>query len=341
MHIPDGYLSPQTWLPLTTIAVLFVAHATRKVKAELRSRQIPYLALGASFSFVIMMFNIPAPGGTSGHAVGSVVIAILLGPWSACVAVTLALVIQALLFGDGGITALGANCLTMAVVMPFVGWYVYRLVRGGTLSPRLQTLAAALAGYVGLNVAALYTAVLLGIQPLVAVGADGRPLYAPYPLSVAVPAMAVEHLLIFGLVEAVVTVLVIASLQKTDPTLLELRQGYPPERPGSTHRLWYGLGVLTVLTPLGVILPVALHAGGAWGEWTPSAICTKIGYLPAGMQKFAGVWSAPLPDYSLPGLEKTGILQQSFAYFGSAVVGVCLTLLITRLWAWFSSRQTT
>ena len=96
MHIPDGYLSPQTWVPLTAIVVPILALAGRKVKANLRSRQVPFLALGASFSFVIMMFNIPTPGGTTGHAVGSVVTASLLGPWAACVAVTLALVIQAL-----------------------------------------------------------------------------------------------------------------------------------------------------------------------------------------------------------------------------------------------------
>ena len=79
------------------------------------------LAIGAAFSFVVMMFNVPIPGGSTGHAVGGVRVAILLGPWAAMIAITVALVIQALLFGDGGITAIGANCINMAVVIPFVG----------------------------------------------------------------------------------------------------------------------------------------------------------------------------------------------------------------------------
>ena len=332
MHIPDGYLSPQTWVPLTAIAVPILALAARKVKANLRSRQVPFLALGASFSFVIMMFNIPTPGGTTGHVVGSVVTAILLGPWAACVAVTLALVIQALLFGDGGITALAANCLTMAVVMPFVGWYVYRLMAGETPSPRRRTLAAALAGYVALNVAALYTAVLLGIQPLIAHGVDGRPLYASYPLSVAVSAMAAEHLLLFGVVEAAVTALVIASLRRTDPALLA-RPGETPERSDVMIRLWSGLGVLTCLSPLGVILPAAFNAESAWGEWSPGKISQMVGYLPVGMGKVAGIWKAPLLDYTLPGIENAGLLLQSTAYVLSAVMGIGITVLCLKLWA--------
>jgi cobalt/nickel transport system permease protein len=265
--------------------------------------------------------------------VGSVVTDILLGPWAACLTVTLALVIQALLFGDGGITALAANCLTMAVVMPFVGWYVYRLMAGETPSPRRQTLAAALAGYVALNVAALYTAVLLGIQPLIARGVDGRPLYAPYPLSVAVSAMAVEHLLLFGVVEAAVAALVIASLRRTDPALVALSNGETPERSDVMTRLWSGLGVLTCLTPLGVILPAAFNSESAWGEWSPGKISQMVGYLPVEMGKLAGIWKAPLLDYTLPGIESAGLLLQGTAYVLSAVMGIGITVLCLKLWA--------
>jgi len=94
-----------------------VAIAVRKVKSELSSRNIPYLGMAAAFSFIIMMFNLPIPGGTTGHAVGSAVIAILFGPWAAIIAVSVALIIQAFIFGDGGITAIGANCFNMAVFM--------------------------------------------------------------------------------------------------------------------------------------------------------------------------------------------------------------------------------
>jgi cobalt/nickel transport system permease protein len=224
LHIPDGYLGPQTYITSYAVMVPFWAVASRKLGQSLKSRQVPLLAMGAAFSFVIMMFNIPIPGGTTGHAVGAVLVAVLLGPWAACVAVTTALVVQALMFGDGGITALGANCLTMAVIMPFAGWGVYRLMRKVSGRPWLP-LAAAAGGYVGLNASAVVTAVLFGLQPILAHDAAGHPLYAPYPLMVALPAMAGGHLLVFGWVEAVVTGFVVAYLQRHAPHLL------PAERP--------------------------------------------------------------------------------------------------------------
>jgi cobalt/nickel transport system permease protein len=160
-----------------------------------------------------MMFNVPLPGGTTGHAVGGVLIAIAVGPWGAMLSLSIALVIQALLFADGGVTAIGANCLNIAFVMPFTGYCVYRLVSRAFPSDRGRTLAAGIGGWVGLNCAALTTAVMFGIQPLLHTGPDGRALYAPYPLSVAVPAMLLQHLLLFGVVEALVTGLVVRHLQ--------------------------------------------------------------------------------------------------------------------------------
>lgn len=221
MHIPDGYLGPQTYVAGYVAAAPFWAAASRIVGRTLRSRQVPMLALGAAFCFVIMMFNVPIPGGTTGHAVGGVLIAVLLGPWAACIAVSVALIVQAFLFGDGGITAIGANCLNMAVIMPFVGYGVYRLIAGRSeATSRRRWIGAAIGGYIGLNAAALATAFEFGIQPLIARDAAGHALYAPYPLKIAIPAMAIEHLLIFGIVEAVVTGLVVAYIQRTDPSLL-------------------------------------------------------------------------------------------------------------------------
>ena len=128
MHIPDGYLGPQTYAVLDVAMIPIWAVAAVKVKKTLKTKQVPLMALGAAFSFVIMMFNMPVIGGSTGHAVGATLIAILLGPWAACISVSIALVIQALVFGDGGITAIGANVFNMAVVMPFVGYYLYRLI---------------------------------------------------------------------------------------------------------------------------------------------------------------------------------------------------------------------
>jgi cobalt/nickel transport system permease protein len=127
-----------------------------------------------------------------------------------------------LLFGDGGITAIAANCFNIAFVMPMVGYGVYLLIgKGAPATSKRKWIAGAVAGYVGLNVAALTTAVMFGLQPLLARGSDGRPLYFPYPLEVAVPVMAAEHLLLFGFIEAILTALLIIYFQRSDPSMLE------------------------------------------------------------------------------------------------------------------------
>jgi cobalt/nickel transport system permease protein len=221
MHIPDGYLGPQTYGVLYGVMVPIWALASKIVRRTLKQRQVPFLALGAAFSFVIMMFNVPIPGGSSGHAVGGVIVAILLGPWAAVIAISIALVIQALLFGDGGITAIGANCFNMAFVMPMSGFLVYRLISKGSAIPSTRRwIAGAIAAYTGLNLAALTTAVMFGLQPLLEKGTDGRPLYFPYPLEVAIPVMAAQHLFFFGILEAVLTALLVIYLQRSSPSLL-------------------------------------------------------------------------------------------------------------------------
>ena len=222
MHIPDGYLGPAACGVFYAVMLPIWTAASRIVKKTLRARQVPLLAIGAAFSFVIMMFNVPIPGGTTGHAVGGVLVAILLGPWAACVAITVALVIQALLFGDGGITAIGANCFNMAVILPFAGYYIYKAISyNAPADSNRRVIAAGVAGYIGINVAAFLAGIEFGLQPLLHHTANGQALYCPYGLNIAVPAMAGEHLLIFGWVEAVITALVIKYLQKQSPEFLE------------------------------------------------------------------------------------------------------------------------
>jgi cobalt/nickel transport system permease protein len=220
MHIPDGYLGPQTYVPLLGTSIAFWSVALKKWEKELSTKHIPYLAMASAFSFLIMMFNIPIPGGTTGHAVGGGIIAILLGPWAAVIAVSVVLIIQAVVFGDGGITAIGANCFNMAVVMPFVSYWIFKLVSGNLKSRSRLYTAAFLSGYLGLTVSAVLTGIEFGIQPLIAHGADGRPLYAPYPLSIAVPAMALEHLLLFSVVEGLITVLLLKYFLKHESDLV-------------------------------------------------------------------------------------------------------------------------
>jgi cobalt/nickel transport system permease protein len=220
MHIPDGYLGPQTYVPLYGVSAAFCSIAVRRLKKELSIKHVPYIAMAAAFSFLIMMFNIPIPGGTTGHAVGAGIISILLGPWTAVLAVSVVLIIQALVFGDGGITAIGANCFNMAIVMPFTCYLVFRIVNGRAEGGARTTIAAFLSGYIGLVVAATVTAIEFGIQPMIATDTAGRPLYAPYPLSVAVPAMVIEHALVFGIVEGAATMLLLKYFLKHEHDLV-------------------------------------------------------------------------------------------------------------------------
>ncbi len=334
MHIPDGYLGPQTYGAFYAIMVPIWFFASRILRKSLKAKHASYLALGAAFSFIIMMFNIPAPGGSTGHAVGGALIAIILGPWAALMAVSIALIIQALLFGDGGITAIGANCFNMAFVMPFTGYYIYRILGSKSdVSSSRRVFAAGVAGYLSLNLAALFTAVEFGIQPLIAHTADGTPLYAPYPLSVAVPVMAFEHLVLFGFIEAIVTGLVVAYLAKTDPLMLGFSSLAPvPEvmkKARSSRGLWAFIGILIILTPLGL-----LASGVAWGEWSSEELQSILGYVPEGLKRLGNIWQYTfLADYNLPGWDSP--FMTALGYILSGFVGVGVIVFVTFLMSRF------
>ncbi len=221
MHIPDGYLGPYTYIAMWIIMIPIWYYAGKKLGTELKSKQVPLLALAAAFSFVIMMFNIPIPGGSTGHAVGAAIVGIVLGPWAAVIAISVALVLQALMFGDGGITTIAANCFNMAAVMPFSAYYVYRLIsKNSKINSSRRVIAAAIAGYISLTLAAAFTGFEFGIQPLLHQSASGVPLYMPYSLSVTLPAMLLEHVFGFGILEALVTALIFAYIQQTDTSIL-------------------------------------------------------------------------------------------------------------------------
>lgn len=222
MHIPDGYLSPQTYLPLYAVFISFLSVAIKKVKQRLSIKLVPFMGMASAFSFLIMMFNIPIPGGSSGHAVGAALIALILGPWIAMISVSVALVLQAFIFSDGGITTIGANCFNIAVVIPFVAYGIFKLIKGKSQSDGRLTIAAFFAGHISLFTGALFTAVELGIQPLIAVSSQGHPLYSPYPLSVTIPVMAIENLLIFGIIEGIITALLFKYFCKHNIELVEV-----------------------------------------------------------------------------------------------------------------------
>jgi cobalt/nickel transport system permease protein len=321
VHIPDGYLGPQTYIALDAAIVPVWAYAAVKVRKTLKAKQVPLMALGAAFAFVIMMFNVPVLGGTTAHAVGAVLIAVLLGPWAAVLSISTALVIQALAFGDGGITAIGANCMNMAVIMPFVGYAVYRVVAGSAPKVGRKVVASGVGAYVGLVAAAIVTGVEFGIQPLIAHDAFGRALYAPYPLKVAVPAMALSHLLV-GFLEAAVTMGVVAALARSDPALVGMR---PSSKP--LVWVWALLGVLILLTPLGLLAP-----GSAWGEWDPSRLAALLHLTraPAGLARLSGAYRALMPGYG-PAFIRNPAVGYVFAAVAGAVIIAAATWLLGRV----------
>lgn len=319
MHIPDGYLSPETALVMYAAAAPVWLRATRKVKEVLSSRTVPLVAVFAAYSFIVMMFNIPLPGGTTGHAVGATLAAIVLGPWAAVLTTSIALVIQAFFFGDGGILALGANVFNMAIAIPFSGYFIYRWLAGGAPGgSHRRAVSGAVAGYLAINVAALLTAVELGIQPLLFHDAAGHALYFPYPLQVSIPALLAGHLTLAGFVEAAATGLVIAWLQRSNPQLLET-YGREVGAAGRTVKAaWAAILLLMVLTPLGLLAP-----GTAWGEWSRGQLQQLgLGYIPSGFDRLSNVWTAPLAGYDLPILN-----NPTFTYFLSGLLGVALVVV--------------
>jgi len=176
-----------------------------------------------------MMFNIPVPGGTTAHGVGGTLIAIVLGPWAAAIAVSVALIIQALFFGDGGVLAIFANCLNMAFILPFVGYGAYRLIAGRSpmLSQR-RVWAAGIGAYIGITASALAVGLQLGIQPLL-FNENGHALYSPYGLEATLPAMLIAHALGASIVEALITGLGIAWIQSRHPEYLTRGLGDDPD----------------------------------------------------------------------------------------------------------------
>lgn len=218
MHIPDGYLGPLTFTIMFAVMVPIWLLAARVAKEKLGNRAVPMLAMLSAVSFLVMMFNWPVPDGTTAHMVGGTLIAIILGPWAAVIGVSVALVVQAFFFGDGGITALGANSFNMAFVLPFAGYYTYRAVRKilNRKGAAAEAMASSIGAYAGINIAALCAAVEFGVQPYIAPG------YCPYGLNLSIPAMALAHLVTAGPVAAAVTGAVVYYLKKNRPELLKL-----------------------------------------------------------------------------------------------------------------------
>jgi cobalt/nickel transport system permease protein len=327
MHIPDGYLSPVTCLIMFLLVFPFWTIGIRKIRERMSAQSIPLIALLAAFSFVIMMFNFPIPGGTTAHAIGATIAAILLGPEAATIVVSIALIIQAFFFGDGGITALGANCFNMAVSAPYIAYAIYRTFsKNQPLDSPRRLIGAAVGGWAGVTVAAFFAGVEFGIQPLLFKAADGTPLYAPYPLAVSIPAMVIPHALIASVAEGLFAALVVAYLQRSNISVLEAAEKPAVASEANIYQklrwLWVGIVALVIASPIGLLAP-----GTAWGEWSTAQL-TGIGLqsIPVGMEKLSNLWGAPLAGYNLRALGNTNL-----GYLLSATLGIVVIVVVVWL----------
>ena len=315
MHIPDNYLSPSTCAAFGAAMLPVWRRASLKVKKEITRQKMPLLGVAAAFSFLIMMFNVPLPGGTTGHAIGGSIVAILLGPYSAVFAVTIALAIQALFFGDGGILALGVNCFNMAFIMPFTAFYLFKLIKKIFNNQKGEYIGAFLGGYISVNMAALFTAIEFGIQPLLFKDPSGLPLYSPYGLAVSIPAMMIPHLLVVGILEGIITMGAYSYIKKASPDVI-----YKGKR-SKIKFSYIIIGILILATPLGL-----LANGTAWGEWGSEEITSLIGFIPKGMEE--GIqYKSLIPDYNF------SFLNEYMGYILSALAGVTIILIIFKFLA--------
>jgi cobalt/nickel transport system permease protein len=307
MHIPDGFLDARTALASGALAATGLGIALMGVRRTVPSRRIPLLGLAAAFVFAAQMLNFPVAGGTSGHLIGAVLAAVLLGPSAAILVMSAVLILQCFMFADGGVTALGANIFNMALVASGVGYGVYAAVRrlaGEGLRGRL--LATAFAAWCSTVAASIACAGELAMSGTVAWG-------------VAFPAMAGIHMLI-GVGEAVITTLVVAAVARARPELLTTRAD-AEHRSRYRETAAYGL-----LVALGLTVFVAPFASGLPDGLEKVAAALGFEHRAAG----SALLVSPLPDYAVPGIGSTA-LSTVIAGCAGTVVAFVLAYLFARL----------
>ena len=355
MHIPDGYLSPSTCALLYGTAIPFWYTAFARVKRLLNTRLIPLLAVASAFCFVIMMFNVPLPGGTTGHAVGVGAATVVLGPWASMLSVSIALLIQAVFFGDGGITTFGANCFNMAIVGSAGGAF-YLPGSGGQNSNRVP--APGCGGWVGRlcrhqRCRAAYR-MRVGNSAAVVQGRERGSLICslcPSHRDSGDDAGPSDLCRIGGAVCRGRSGGVSAAYQSCIAGAeicgrRQRRMPLPAEASGwrTTRPLWIRLALLMLLTPLGI-----LAAGTAWGEWGAKdfsdpqmrqQIAAASGQVappseqPRGLARLSSLWSAPFPQYAPP-----FVRHPAFGYVMSAMFGCGLILGFFLLVGWMIGKR--
>ncbi len=302
MHIPDGFIDARTAVLSGIFSATGLAVALARVRATLPPRRVPLLGLAAAFIFAAQMLNFPVAGGTSGHLIGGVLAAVLLGPSAAVVVISAVLVLQCFVFTDGGITALGANIFNMALVAPVAGYWIYRAIQrlaGKTGSAWLPAIA----------VAAWCSTVLAAISCAGQLAMSGTAGWRA-----AFPAMAGVHALI-GIGEALITTLILAAVKRARPELLD-ETAQPHLLPRAGELIGFGL-----LIAAGLVIFIAPFAC-RWPDGLEK-ITAQLGFEHRAAKPLL---ASPFADYSIP-----GIASEKFSTIIAGIAGTLAVFLL--VWA--------
>jgi cobalt/nickel transport system permease protein len=303
MHIPDGFLSAQVSVVLWLVSAVFIFIALRRVNRDLGERDVPVMGVLAAAIFAGQMLNFAVTGGTSGHLMGAALAAIVLGPWAAVLVMTSVVAVQALVFQDGGLLALGANLFNMAVVGPFVAYFLYRLVVRMGQGARWSIFAGGFAAsWLSIFVAALAVALQLALS-------------GTSPANIAIPAMGGIHALI-GIGEGLITLGALSFIYAARRDILKLNQ----PQPGGTRAVWVGGLLITlalvVLSPLASSNPDGL-------EW----VAEQTGFI----ETAQGPSYEIIPDYVFPGISNEATATILAGLLGASIVtGVALLMAYSR-----------
>ncbi len=278
MHIPDGFLDTKTVATAATLSAAAITVALRNIRTRLPRRKLPLMGVAAAFVFAAQMFNFPLPGGTSGHLVGAVLTSVLLGPGAAVVVIFTVLLVQCLVFADGGLLALGANVLNMAVVGSAGGFGAYRLLRLVFRGERGKFLAIGIASWCSTVLASVFCSAELAWSGVVAWG-------------VVFPVMTSMHALI-GIGEGVITMLIVGAVGAARPELAD-------EADTSLMHGGYGeLAAYGFLISIGLILFVLPFASSLPDGLEHAASMLGFGIHSGG----SSLVHAPAEGYSIPGI---------------------------------------
>jgi len=293
MHIPDGFLDVKTAVATGVLGAAGVGVALRQAREYLPPQRVPLLGLAAAFVFAAQMINFPVAGGTSGHLVGGVLVAALLGPSVSVIVIASVLIVQCLMFADGGLTALGANIFNMGIVGGVGGWAIFHLVSRAVGGMFGRVLAAAFAGWCSTVLASVACAGQLAVSRTVG-------------WSVALPAMAGVHMLI-GVGEGLITALVLVAVGRARPELVSPR--------AVTETSFRPLVVYGGLIALGI----ALFASPFASQW-PDGLDRTAEALGFAEKARAPVVPAPVPDYAMPGIHGSALATAMAGAAGTVVV---------------------